>query len=458
MGVAIQDRLHDTEINPPGADSRRPVLRTERFWTWALLFLMVTGTLFFRQPSAIRHAAFSDEDGLIYFKQAYEQGGFSVLLVPYNGYLQIVPRTVAAVGSLLPLPYVPRFYASVSLLLAAAVLTFFYAVNFRRVVASEATRFGVILLFAVMPNSDSLMRVAYLQWYLLLFIALVALMELPRGSWQRGLLFAVLIPAIWSTPVAVVCLPVIVFRLWQAGDRRDRIWWTVIIISVVAYALTADRTVLSDLWRPGLVESVLHAIGYRVFCFFFLGSELALPLLKYGWGTITGLSLLLAGVCLFAAVWIARSKLPHSRTRTRTCWILLYLIFALPTLFVLRPQWIPNFLTTGAEAWTWHSRYFFCSTLLLCVFAGTVYEASRDWLINRRARLVLAGILLLCWINLHAAGFKLREWQVKPGWKQTAREIQAAELRVSQTAQREVVRIPNAAAIWAFDLIIEKKK
>ncbi len=457
MGVEIQNSIVDTETNPHRPIPHGRLLRTESLWNWLFLFLLVTGILFLRQPSAIRHPAFSDEDGLIYFKQAYEQGALAVVLLPYNGYLQIVPRTVAAFGSLFPLQFVPRVYAIVSLLLASSVFIFFYAPNFRRVVASDATRFGVVLLVTVMPNFDSLLRVAYLPWFLLWFIALVVLMELPRGAGGRAFLFGALTLAIWSTPVAVVCLPVVLLRLRQAGEKRDRIWWTAFIISSVAYALTADRSALWDVWRPGLVQAVVHAIGYRVFCFFFLGRELALPLLNYGWQMITGLSLLLAGLCVFAAVRMEKPKGPHSKPGIRINWILLYLIIALPTLFVLRPQWIPNFLNIGPEAWTWHQRYFLCSTLLLCVFAGMAYEAGRDWLWNGRARLVLASVLLLCWISLHARGFRLQEWQVKPAWKQTAREIQAAEIRANQTGQREVIRIPNATAIWAFDLIVEKK-
>src|SRR5438876_278418 len=136
MNLGIQDRIPDTEINR---------IQPTR-WTWPLLFLVVTGILFFRQPSAILHPGFCDEDGLIYFKQGYEHGAFSMLLVPYNGYLQIVPRTVAALGSLFPLRFVPRFYACASLLLAATAFTFFFAPNFRRVVASDATRVAIILL------------------------------------------------------------------------------------------------------------------------------------------------------------------------------------------------------------------------------------------------------------------------------------------------------------------------
>ena len=455
MAVAIQNPIVDTEtnLNPPGPHGS--FLRTEHFSNWLLLFLLVAGLLFFRQSSAIRHPAFSDEDGLIYFKQAYEQGPFTALLLPYNGYLQIVPRVVAAFASFFPLQSLPRVYAIVSLVLATSALTFFYAPNFRCVVASDSTRFGFVLLLTVMPNFDSLMRIAYMPWFGLFFISLVVLMDLPNSAWKRAFLFGAVTLATWSTPVVVVGLPIVVFRLWRSCERRDRIWWGTLIISIIAYALTADRSILWDFWRPGLIESVVHAIGYRVFCFFFLGSNLSLPLLKFGWKIITGLSLVLAGVCVLAALLIGRQKTSDPERRRRTTEILLYLIIALPTLFVLRPQWIPTFLGTSAEAWAWHARYFFCSTLLLCLFAGRVYEHGRDWLFNRGPRLVVAMVLLLCWLGLHARGYALQEWQVRPRWKETVRDIKAAETRVKQTGQPEVVRIPNATAIWAFDLIIK---
>ena len=449
----MQERLPSN----PRPYFRRGLLRTEHFWTWPLLFVVVAGILFCRQPSAIRYPGFCDEDGLIYFKQGYEQGAFSVLLLPYNGYLQIVPRAVAALGSLFPLRFVPGLYAYASLILAATVFTFFYSANFRPVLASDTVRVGVILLLTLMPNSDSLMRLAYLPWYMLWFITLVVLMELPRGSWRRGILFGALTLAIWSTPVAVVCLPVVFLRLLRAADQKERIWWTAVILSVVAYALTADRGVIWNFWRPGLIQSVVHAIGYRVFCFFFLGSVLAKPLLDSGWEMVTRFSLLLAGVCVLAGVLMAGQKLHHSENRPWTSLILLYLIIALPTLFVLRPQWIPNFLTVSGEAWAWHQRYFFCSTLLLCVFFGMMYETVRDWLFTNLPRRGLASVLLLSWISLHTPTFVLQGWQVKPGWKHFAREIRAAEIRVNQTGKQEIVHIPNAVAIWAFDLIVEKK-
>lgn len=434
-------------------------LRPERLWTWLLLFLVVAGILFFRQPAAIRHPGFYAEDGAIYFKQGYEQGAFSLLLRSHAGYLQVVPRAVAALGSLFPLQLVPAAYAVASLVLAAAVSTFFYSARFRPVIAGDATRIGVILLFLLMPNSDSLMRLAYLPWYMLWFITLVTLMELPRGSWQRGVLFGAVTLAVWSTPVAIVCLPVIFLRVRRAADRGERIWWMALMLCVIAYALTSDRGVVwAALDQPGLAQSIIHAIGYRVFCYFFLGSALARPLPATGWEMVTRFSLLLVGACALAAVVVAGKKLRESKDGAWASLVVLYLILALPTLFVLRAEWVPDFLGFHEErTWLWHQRYFFCSTLLLCVLAGMVYEkVIRDRLFSSLPRRVIAGGLLLCWISLHTPTFVLWDWHVAPSWKHFAREIQAAETRVNQTGRQEIVHIPNVEDVWAFDLIVEK--
>jgi hypothetical protein len=434
--------------------------RSECLWTWPLLFLVIAGILFLRQPAAICHPGFVTEDGFIFFKQGYEQGAFNVLLKPYAGYLQIVPRALAALGSLFPLRLIPLFYASVSLLFASTVFTFFYSARFRPLIASDTSRVFVILLFSLMPNSDSLMRLTYLPWYMLLFISLVSLMELPREPGCRSVLFVLLNLALWSTPVAMICLPVIVLRLLQTADRRERLWWGAVILSMVAYALTADRGVISKaLDQPGLMQSIVHAIGYRVFCFFFLGSALAKPLLASGWEMVDRFSFLLAGICVFGALMAGK----HMRGFAKGNWtslILVYLILALPALFVLRSEFVPHFLIINDPelTWSWHQRYFFCSTLLLCVLGGMVHErVARDWLFTSPLSRAMGAGLLICWISLHTATFSLWPWHYKPGWKHFAREIQAAEIRVNQTGTREIVHIPNTENAWAFDLIVEKK-
>lgn len=461
------------EVPPP---RRRGLWQPERGWTWVVLFVAVAGLLFFRQPIAIRHPTFVAEDGAIFFKQAYERGAFSVLLLPHAGYLQVVPRLAAAVASWFPLWLMPATYSVISLLVAAGVFTFFYAANFRSVIASDATRVGVILLLTVMPNTDPLMRVAALPWYMLWLIILVTLMELPRSAWGRGLLFGAVTLAVWSTPVAVVCLPLVLFRLWRAGARAERLWWGATLLSMIGYVLTAESgaALSSVLRQPGVVLSIIHGIGYRVFCYFFLGYTLSRPLPEtVGWEVITRLSLLLAAGCALAAVGATVSAWRRQQQRQLpsvatiiggvapwTSLVVLYLILTLPTLFVLRPPIVPDFLGANIDTCTAHQRYFYCSTLLLCVLGGIVYDGLLRAPLRRAGAFAQAGVvvLLLGWISLHTPAYVQWDWSSRPSWKHFTREIRAAEARVKATGGREVVHISTAVDIWAIDLVVEAKK
>ena len=446
------------------ADKRRDffkLLKPEHRWTWMLLFAVVLTVLFFRQPGALRHPDFYAEDGAIFFKQQYEEGLIHVLFAKYAGYLHLAPRLIAALTSFFPLEHVPRIYAAICLVLAAGSLVFFYSAKFRSVISSDAARVAVILLATLMPNSDPLMRLNSISFYGLLFIVLTTLMELPASLWRRIGLFALLTVAIWSTPMAILCLPVILLRLWQSELRKDRIWWVALAASIVAYACTADvQQTGGILQQANVFQSALHAIGYRVFCFFFLGSTLARPLPTAGWDGVVVLSLLLAGLCVAAAFAIAKQRLRNSERQWWTSFALLYFVLALPTLFVLRVNWIPDFLgPMTMRTWLWHQRYFFCSTLLLCVLAGMAYDTIlRNWLRKNIVTLSSAGALLGCWISLHLAGFSLWDWHTEPAWKRVAQQIRAAENRVQNTGQSESIHIRNAERVWEFDLIVKNSR
>ncbi len=430
---------------------------------------MVAGLLFFRQPAAIRHPTFVAEDGAVFFKQAYEQGAFSLLLRPHAGYLQVVPRIAAAVASWFPLWLMPATYSVISLLIAAGVFTFFYAASFRSVIASDATRVCVILLLTIMPNTDPLMRLAALPWYMLWLIILVTLMELPQSAWGRGCLFGAATLAVWSTPVAAVCLPLVLYRIWRAAARAERLWWSAMLLSMIGYILAAESgaALSAALRQPGVVWSIIHGIGYRVFCFFFLGYVLARPLPEtVGWEVVTRLSLLLAAGCALAAIGAAvraKRRLPPMAGGGVAPWaslVVLYLILASPTLFVLRPPIVPDFLVTNINTCIAHQRYFYCSTLLLCVLGGIVYDRLLRARLQQAGALARAGaaVLLLGWISLHTPAYVQWDWQNKPGWKHFTREIRAAEDRVNKTGGREVVHIPTAVDEWPIDLVVEAKK
>lgn len=425
-----------------------------------MLFAVLAIMLFARQPGAIRHPDFCAEDGAVFFKQQYEQGATSVVFKRHGGYLHIAPRLIAATASYFPLRYVPRVYAFVSLALAAASLAFFYSGRFRDVISTDTVRLGVILLMTLMPNSDPLMRLHNLSFYGLWFVVMASLMELPQRFWPRAVLFVLLSLAIWSTPMAVVCLPVIFFRLWQSDGWGERVWWISLAASIVAYAATANlEAIAGAVHQAGTAQSIIHAIGYRVFCYFFLGSTLARPLPTAGWDVVVRFSLLLLLLCVLAVLFVAKHRF---RTSQKSWWVsvaVLYFLLALPALFVLRGEWIPDFLgPMGERTWLGHQRYFLCSTFLLCVLAGIAYDTGlRTWLRENIVRGLSGAALLACWISLHLAAFSLWDWHAQPSWKRVAREIEAAEERVKITGGTEVVHIRNSVPVWQFDLVVRNR-
>src|SRR5580704_8171490 len=172
-----------SELNVPGGE-RLDIRRM-----WPVLFLIVAVLLACRQPNALIYPYFYAEDGAVFFKQQYEMGFTPSLVTRYAGYPHFAPRTLAALCSPLPVEYIPIAYTVVSLLVAAGVLTFFFAPGFRPIIANDSLRACMVVIFALMPNADPLMKLADVNWYMLLFMSLLVLFSLPERTAARWLLF-----------------------------------------------------------------------------------------------------------------------------------------------------------------------------------------------------------------------------------------------------------------------------
>ena len=182
----------------------------------------------------------------------------------------------------------------------------FFAPGFQTVIDSDSLRAVVVLLFTVMPNNEPLMKLAFVNWYMLFFLGLITLFTLPQRSLARWLLFFLAVVASWSTPAAMVCLPLFLLRAWEAADRGERIWWVALALVAAGYPLTAER-------QGSLIAMLLHerdwltvlvrGTGYRVFCFFLAGEMSCYPLNFEGWKSVTIFSSLLVGILPGERCW-----------------------------------------------------------------------------------------------------------------------------------------------------------
>jgi hypothetical protein len=440
----------------PMEQGSRGSISSRPWWMWWGLFIAVATILFFRQPQAIKHAFYFGEDGKIFFKQQYENGFLWSLFHHYAGYLHFVPRTVAGICSFIPLEYNPTAYAVICLLTASAIFTFFFAAGFRSVIESDLLRAVVVLMFTVMPNSESLMRLAYLNWYFAFFVALLTVYELPKKPFALWLLFVPAALAAWSSPQIIVCLPLIVWRGCLAGERDKRIWWALLALAVIGFLLTAQNgssALSKTLQQPHWGRSLRHAIGFRVFDYFFLGEALSQNLPANGWNDVGRLSLFLATACVLGVVSAIRK--PRIKDwRSLVPMTLFYLTLASAALFVLRARMVPDFLGFSDATWFGGGRYFFTATLLLCVLSGLVFE--KVILPQIKATWVLGTTLILfcLWLDLHSARFALEEWHTDRPWKYYTQQIRAAEERVQQSGGSETVHVATTFKPFDFDLVI----
>jgi hypothetical protein len=425
--------------------------------SWPVLFFIVAALLFCRQPYALIHPTLYAEDGSIFFKQQYEMGFAGALVTRYAGYVHFMPRLIAALCSWLPLEYIPLAYATVSLLVAAGTFTFFFAPGFRPIIDSDLLRACIVVGFTLMPNAEPLMKLAYINWYMLFFTSLLMIFSLPKQTVARWLFLIPAAMAAWSNPVTVVCLPLMLYRAWKAEDAGERLWWATLVSLTIGFALAAEREtskVAVILHEHGWMLALVHAIGYRVFCFFFFGSQLAYPVPWEGWTLATGVSLGLAAFSGWAAV-MAAVKTGKSGMARMAPLILFYMIVALPMLFVLRKEWQRFLVTWNVECWHGGDRYFFCPTLLMGVLAGVVYERMFcGWVMENKRRCELSLLALVYWLGLHGAGFRMENWHTDERWSYYAGKIHIAEAQARQTGRYEVVHVESPPIGFEFDLIV----
>ncbi|CAA0105433.1 Uncharacterised protein [BD1-7 clade bacterium] len=171
---------------------------------------------------------------------AYHFNSDSVLSVfqYYNGYLSLYPNFVSEVSILLfPLtvyPYVSVFFA---ILPAAIAYSMFSSVLYRGYIASDRHRKIICICLALVPLGNHAMftNLMYSLWNILLVYIFILLMPNP---FSRGRSFSIAIVltavlAIWTHPLAILGLPILLYRC--VFTNSGRIYYLVMVAATIAY-------------------------------------------------------------------------------------------------------------------------------------------------------------------------------------------------------------------------------
>lgn len=184
-------------------------------WVPGALVLLSTGAQLSRGPGVPGWRAVFGEDGGIFLTEALASRGWSSLLTPYQGYVQLVSRLVAEVAASLPLATAAVVLAAGSALVVSLLSLFVY-VRSGALLASTWSRALVAVAPVLLPAGSEINASATnLHWYLdyACFWALAAPVR-RRGT--AALAAVVVGVAMLSDPLAGLFLPLAVARAWPA--------------------------------------------------------------------------------------------------------------------------------------------------------------------------------------------------------------------------------------------------
>jgi hypothetical protein len=200
-----------TDLPSTSKVSQPPGSRT-RIVFWAVAIAVTGALLFFRRPDAVLHAQFWAEDGVVWFADAYNLGGFKALLRARDGYLQTIPRLACAAALWAPLGHAPLVTNLIALVLEALPPLFLISSRMRNL-GPLGLRCVLALLLLFVPDSSEVHAIITdSEFQMAVLACLVVIAEAPR-SWA-GRTFDIVVLALFALtgPFCVLLFPVALLR------------------------------------------------------------------------------------------------------------------------------------------------------------------------------------------------------------------------------------------------------
>ena len=203
------------------------------------------------------------EDGTAFLSAAYRTSVFSALASPSSGYLQVLPRSLAAFTTTFPVRDASWVLAASAAAARAAVSLFVFRASgghLRPTSVRGMLAVSVVLLpvggFEVLDN------IANLHWFFT-FAAFWAVLWRPSRSWECALAAVVVVLAVGSDPLTALLLPLVVLRAICVRGWRDQLVTMCFAVAGAAqtWAVLSGRRPAHETFS---VPAVARLFGVRV--------------------------------------------------------------------------------------------------------------------------------------------------------------------------------------------------
>jgi hypothetical protein len=376
-----------------------------------LIFLL----LVLRRPDAVTNPQFWAEDGVIFFFGQTTHTGLGARVVPYAGYLHVVPRLVAAFAALLPGSSTPLIFNLFAFVIAAFCCSLFSLNWYRYLLQSDWLRVVVCVLIATTIQADELVgTITNVHWFL--FLAIILILLQPAKVYEgrspgAGYLSVILgVLGTLSEPLVVLLLPL---SIWGAVRRKG-------LASLAPLAITLAAVVQIAVFLLGplpevskgstslrkLVSGSVVGISYRVALSPVLGVRPTRHITRLmPYGAVFAIFVVLAACILY--IWW--------RGNTRQRWIVAtisYLSVASVALAMGGRSLAKHFPSSGAITWT-GERYFFLGACLVVYLVAASIENRAPVRSKAGQAFVLVAVFAfgIFW-NFRAAPFTDYHWDV----------------------------------------------
>jgi hypothetical protein len=405
----------------------------EAYWQLAA-FCAAVAIVISRQPDAIRHAQFFAEDGQVFFADAYNRGWLASLFGTHTGYYDTLPRLVAALALLVPLPLAPLVMNLVGLFVEALPAPLLLSTRFDKW-GTLWPRAALALACLAMPNcAEFTVSVSQAQLAFTLGACLLVLAETPPNRLWRWFDTTVFVLFGLSGPGCILLLPIACAMLYL---RRERARWRPLFILASGSAVQLSALLLTDAvhTRSGPLGASVGALSGIVAGHIYLGTLIGQNGLALQLQPLTLAWIAVAGTALFIW-WLCRSGVEMR----------LFALFALLVLAASLAMPQTGLTAGGLTAWRllagapgihyWFFPTLACTWMLVSFVAGP-----------KRTQLTeLVGFLLLFCMLF---GF-VRDWRHRaypdPHLAYYAQQLKA-------TKPGEIIVIPENPPGWELRLV-----
>jgi hypothetical protein len=208
---------------------------------WGAAVAVAFGLLVLRRPETVFRASFFYEDGQVFYIGAYFGGFFEQLGRAYAGYLNVLPRIVAALEWTVPPAYAPVVGNVIALGAVALLAAFIASDRLANVFPDRRTRIVLAALLLLLPGSwETLGSITLVQWYVAIYLVAVAIANPPSRRAFQAVEAIVVAGASLTGPFAILFAPL----FWaRAFIRRDR--WSATLAGIVSVCGAVQLVILS---------------------------------------------------------------------------------------------------------------------------------------------------------------------------------------------------------------------